>query len=436
MTTSPSWFDQEKFSRLVKKVGSKNTPATPVPGAIAKINSVPVIKVGNRLPTIKTPPPEATPRTAPASSAISGEAQVARDRSVTGPLPAIKMPVVTTTKTTPLSSKRSTMIKSSPLPGLKPVFAYDKPEPAPQEVPQALPNPETPASPMEENISAKDSEELASLREELAAALKKLQSLEGESSQANQNLEQVRNENTVLREQLRQAEEAGKDREILSAQIDELSIAAQERDQARDEVAMLREQLRQAEEAGKDREALAEQIGELSNAAQERDQARREYSQLREQFEILKQENARMGEKKIHSEESQTASQEQVEQLNQQLVEREEEISQLKVNIVGFEDVIETLRQELNTLQEQVHQARDEATAAQSGLILNQKALQETRDALREASVGSSMSKANLENLKNECSTLVQQNMLLQAQHDQLSRDLSAAKAKLAARGG
>jgi hypothetical protein len=39
-----------------------------------------------------------------------------------------------------------------------------------------------------------------------------------------------------------------------------------------------------------------------------------------------------------------------------------------------------------------------------------------------------------LENLKKENSTLIQQNMLLQAQHDQDARELSAVKAKLAAK--
>ena len=86
-------------------------------------------------------------------------------------------------------------------------------------------------------------------------------------------------------------------------------------------------------------------------------------------------------------------------------------------------------------LDEQVHQARDEAAAAQSGLALSQKALQENRDALREASEGTSMAKSNLDNLKNEYSTLVQQNMFLQAQNDQISRELSAVKSKLAGRG-
>ncbi|HEY0256594.1 MAG TPA: hypothetical protein VGC39_04045, partial [Candidatus Methylacidiphilales bacterium] len=399
---------------------------------------------------------------------------------------------------------------SAPLPVLKPVFAYDKPESTPQEAPPYQTIPETAPS-AEKTISTGDAQELTSLREEVADVFKKLQALEGEFSQTNQNLEEARSENMVLRQQLGQAEEASKDRETLATQIGELSHAAQERDQARNEVVALREQLRQAEEigkghqneelsrahqnleqvrsennalrdqlkqaeeagkdrvtlsarvnelsnaaqerdqartentvlrdqlkqaeeAGKDRESLAAKISELSNVAEERDQAKNELIDLRELLESMKQENVLMREKGVQAEETHNDLLEQIRKMGRQVTERDEEISQLKTNSVGLEDVIETLKQELNALQEQVHQARDEAAAAQSGLILNQKALQETRDALREASVGSSMTKANLENLKNECSTLVQQNMLLQAQHDQLSRDLSAAKAKLAAR--
>ena len=64
------------------------------------------------------------------------------------------------------------------------------------------------------------------------------------------------------------------------------------------EIAGLRDQLRQAEEAGKEKESLSAQIEELSRAVVERDQARREYAELREQFETVRQENARLSEKK------------------------------------------------------------------------------------------------------------------------------------------
>jgi hypothetical protein len=53
---------------------------------------------------------------------------------------------------------------------------------------------------------------------------------------------------------------------------------------------------------------------------------------------------------------------------------------------------------------------------------------------LREATEGTSLSRHNFDNLKNECATLTQQNTVLQAQNDQLTRDLAAAKSKLTTR--
>ena len=46
----------------------------------------------------------------------------------------------------------------------------------------------------------------------------------------------------------------------------------------------------------------------------------------------------------------------------------------------------------------------------------------------QEATEGTSLSRHNFENMKNECATLTQQNTVLQAQNDQLSRDIIAAK--------
>ncbi len=110
----------------------------------------------------------------------------------------------------------------------------------------------------------------------------------------------------------------GKDKETLAARIDELSRAAEERDQARNEITTMREQLQKAEEAGKDKETLTARIDELSRAAEERDQARREYAQLREQFETVRQENARLAEKKIVSDETPAGSSGELETLRRQ----------------------------------------------------------------------------------------------------------------------
>jgi chromosome segregation ATPase len=166
---------------------------------------------------------------------------------------------------------------------------------------------------------------------------------------------------------------AAQERDHLATKVAELSFAAQERDEANLEAAALREQLAAAETAAREenKNVAAQQNHALTLATSERDAARRDYTELRQQH--------------------------------------------------------ETLKQELKDLHEQVVRAKDEATTAQRGLALSQKALQETRDALR----GASDDKGALENLKKERSTLVQQNMLLQAQNDQVSRELSALRAKI-----
>jgi hypothetical protein len=53
---------------------------------------------------------------------------------------------------------------------------------------------------------------------------------------------------------------------------------------------------------------------------------------------------------------------------------------------------------------------------------------------LREATEGTSLSRHNFDNIKNECAILAQQNTVLQAQNDQLTRDLAAAKSKMTSR--
>ena len=106
-----------------------------------------------------------------------------------------------------------------------------------------------------------------------------------------------------------------------------------------------------------------------------------------------------------------------------------------KASSGGVEDSSEAHQQEVKALQDQLEQSKNEASVAQRGLALSQKALQETRDTLREATEGTSLSRHNFDNLKNECATLAQQNAVLQAQHDQVQRDLSAAKAKLQSKG-
>ena len=93
-------------------------------------------------------------------------------------------------------------------------------------------------------------------------------------------------------------------------------------------------------------------------------------------------------------------------------------------------------KQELEgaSLREQLARTKEELSIAQRGLALSQKALQQTRDTLREATEGTSLSRHNFDNLKNECAILAQQNSTLQTQNEQLTRELAAAKSKITTR--
>jgi hypothetical protein len=202
------------------------------------------------------------------------------------------------------------------------------------------------------------------------------------------------------------------ERDNLAAKVAELTLAAQEGDEARLEAVTLRSQLAAAEAGAAKQNAALLQNNEITLVTAERDSARRDYIELRQQYETLKREQGTL--KNEHA--AALAG------LQKQLEASQEQAGAA----TGRDDAIETLKQELKSLHEQVAQAKDEASTAQRGLALSQKALQEMRDALREASDG----KGALESLKKERSTLVQQNMVLQAQNDQVSRELSALKAK------
>jgi len=205
---------------------------------------------------------------------------------------------------------------------------------------------------------------------------------------------------------------------------EELAHTVQERDQAINEGILLREQLRQAQEAEKE-QGTSEQAQELSLLTEERDRARREYATLRGQFETLKHEQP----PKEEFGKSRKELDQPLEELLQKLEERDREILALKANSGGAGGG-DTIQQDVASLREQLARAKQEASDAQRGLVLSQKALQETRETLREATEGPSLSRHNFDNLKNECTTLAQQNTVLQAQNEQLSRDLADAKAK------
>ena len=211
----------------------------------------------------------------------------------------------------------------------------------------------------------------------------------------------------------------------------ELARTVQERDQAINEGLALREQLRQAEEAVKEQGEPA-QAQQLSDLTEERDRARQEYATLREEFETLKQDHS----PKEETGRNRKELEQQLQELRQKLEERDREIDALKAGSgaaggTGNADVgDDKLKQEVASLREELARTKQEASNAQRGLVLSQKALQETRDTLREATEGTSLSRHNFDNLKNECATLAQQNTVLQAQNDQLSRDLAAGRAR------
>jgi chromosome segregation ATPase len=370
MSTSPSWFDQEKFSRLVKKVGPK--PVTEaLPGH-----------------------PGAEPENRPPSG--EGLAPTSRISLVSKP-PSL----LSEHRALPALPRRT-----APLPGLKALF----PSPTP---PHSSPSPGRPSTG---------------------------KSAPGVSTETVPGDEEVKEETGVLNDETTHEEDAdaafGQEGEGLAAiwqkmgQLnEELAHTIHERDQAVKESGLLREQLRHAQEAVKGQGTPA-QVQELSVLTEERDQARREYAALRKEFETLKREQTPREESgKFRKELEQ-----QLEGFRQKLEERNRELAALKANPGGAGSGDENLKQEIASLREQLARAREEASVVQRGLALSQKALQETRDTLREATEGTSLSRHNFDNLKNECANLSQQNAVLQAQNDQLSRELAAAKSKLTTR--
>ena len=185
------------------------------------------------------------------------------------------------------------------------------------------------------------------------------------------------------------------------------------------ELIVLRDRIAAADEKQRDTDAMASQLEELSHVIDERDSVRRDYASLREQFETLKLDRFA------------ARSHEETDRLQQEIVELREQVAS---GATAAPATAETPAGDSSALKDQLKQAKEETTLAQRGLALSQRALQETREALREASEGTSASKGNLEEAKKERTGLVRQNQLLQGQIDQLTRDLSASKAKLAAR--
>ncbi len=397
MSTSPSWFDQEKFSRLVKKVGPKAGPVS-TPSSVARptVARSPEKETKRLQRVVGSPvplPPASRPQTAPIphdpvirATAATGE------ETASFPAP---VPLPETRGISPLSRR------TTPLPNLKSIFEYDETAPRPGSASQPLPNRPvlTPPViiPFEGAPTGLEKEPEAGI--EFAAPEGAVPSwpLPGELATPSPGGSKAVREDEL--ENLSPQE--------LIARLKELSQAGEERDAARHQVKMLQAQLQQADEIIQATGIPGASLEELTRTIDERDAARRDYANLREQFEEWKALGGTAG----------TPG-------------NSDELAELKSHARGLENTVANLKQELSAVQGQIAQSRDQASAAQRGLALSQKALQETRDALREASEAYSLAKANVESLKNECNSLVQQNAALQAQHEQITRELEEEKSR------
>jgi predicted nucleic acid-binding Zn-ribbon protein len=409
MSTSPSWFDQEKFSRLVKKVGPKSPVAPSAPAVVTRAAAPrPPEKETRRLQrsmegssrgSSPAPSPKSSQALRPPRSGsdtpIRATPAESEKKSDSSNFPAA-LPVPEPRSVSPLARRTTS------LPNLKPIFEYETPAPrlsqsqalrgasAPPQIPPQVPEIEEPAGSAE--TEENDEPEAGSSTEDVSPAWPAMPSSDEETSPADEE------------------EESGIPGEK-EDQLAQLSLAIRERDEARNEVGLLRAQLLQADEIIQ-ATALPPGSGqeELSRMMDERDSARRDYANLREQFETLKHEQSRSAA-------------------------RREEETEPKTQSGGLHDMVEKLQSELNLVQSQLNQSRDEASMAQRGLALSQKALQETRDALRETSEGSTSTRSAVENLKHENATLEQENRQLQTRCDQLERELNSAKGKLGEQG-
>jgi chromosome segregation ATPase len=423
MSTSPSWFDQEKFSRLVKKVGPKHVPeAAPTPSGAE--------------PTGPTGQGTRSSQPIPRTPAEVSQASTAHISLVSKP-PSL----LSEHRALPTLPRRTV-----PLPGLKALFTSPDSTlrpPATGQIPPLTPEENAaefgfPATGAEQNEEGTSPEQLPEEEGDLSAVWEKMVLLNEELAQTIDERDKAINEGNVLREQLQQADEAQAGQEGEAGSSEKILNLTKERDEALTEIKNLREQLGKTPEAATN-EGSAEQAKEISLLTEERDQARKQYATLRNQFESLKHEQAPPRE---DSAKARKEMEQQLEGFRVKLEERNREIAAMKANPGAGDanaggasnDETEKLRQDLTGLREQLQRAKDETSVAQRGLALSQKALQETRDTLREATEGTSLSRHNFDSLKGECATLAQQNTVLTAQNEQLQRDLNAVKSKLTSR--
>jgi hypothetical protein len=253
MSTSPSWFDQEKFSRLVKKVGPKTVPE-PLPAHMGA---------------------EREHR-----SSGDGVASTAHISLVSKP-PSL----LSEHRALPAMPRRTT-----PLPSIKNLFPYPTTPPlAPPLEPQTETQPA--GGEKKEKFGNEDVEtEPGHETEELSEVWHKMGLLNEELAQAIHDRDQALSEGSVLREQLRQADEEFETRESGGTPpSEELSGLTKERDEAIAEAKNLREQMEKEQESAKDLRSTS-QSQELTLLTDERDQARKQYVAVRKQYEDLKAE--------------------------------------------------------------------------------------------------------------------------------------------------
>jgi hypothetical protein len=447
MSTSPSWFDQEKFSRLVKKVGPKTAPE-PVAAQ----------------PSVETEGhPESLASTARISLVSKPPSLLSEHRALptlprrTAPLPGLKalfQPPPKTEQPAPQAPSEesaspaaevkppTTSLPKIELPKYEPKIELPKVEPKPEETKNDVPEIKNEAtiegikSPSDEESHVTEESEEGG--DDLEGIWHKMALLNEELAQTIQERDQAVSDSNILREQLQKSDDALTGNQS-DATKEEFARLIRERDEALAEAQSLRQKATPTPSAPPSFGRPAEDISktkELSMLASERDQARKQYAELRKQFESMKQEQATgsIPNPKEESSKFRKELEQQVEGFRQKLEERNREIAALKAGGAVATSGSNAGGEDATAIREQLTKAKEEASVAQRGLALSQKALHETRDTLREATEGSSLSRHNFDNLKTECATLSQQNTVLQAQNDQLSRELAAAKSKLTTR--
>jgi hypothetical protein len=499
MSTSPSWFDQEKLNRLVKKVGPKKQLSEPAAATPAPTSSQPLPQAptsnslfapaksesqalppkpdSQRLPEAKPSDSQALPPKSSDSQALpkASDSQRLPDAPPVDEAGASEQSIASTARISLVSKPSSALSehrslpalprRTTPLPGLKSLFQGSPQEAGvppsvemPSVITQPLPEPirapapekeKTDFGPVDEETGfPKLTDPLAAGDDDLAGIWQKMALLNEELAQTIQERDHALGDINQMREQLRVSDELLAKNDAGGTTSDELAQLTRERDNALAELKAFKDKPAQRASQEIKLPDGVTKTKELVFLTQERDQARKEYSELRKQFEGLKREQVPSGPPPLPRDDVAKVRKELEQQLDGfrlQLEEKKKEIAALKAAPAppplpaSFGTPIEPddkLKAEIVELRAQATKAKEDASIAQRGLALSQKALQETRETLRDATEGTSLSRHNFDNLKNECASLTQQNTVLQAQNEQLSRELAAAKQRQSGRVG